>query len=105
MQIVKALCKVVATSHFVHFCGNLERDITHPECSGTTNVSGLLIEDLTRVVISYEIYEASLWRVSSYEMTTSIRFCFSYDLFKLNLMAFKINIISLENATLSRTSL
>ena len=35
-------------------------------------------EDLIRVVISYEIYEKSLWRVSqiSYEITTSVRFCF-----------------------------
>ena len=39
------------------------------------------IEDLTLVVISYEIYETSLWQVSyiSYEMTTSVRFCLSYD--------------------------
>ena len=39
------------------------------------------------------------------EMTTSVRFCLSYDRFKLNLIAFKANIFSIENATLSRTSL
>ena len=41
------------------------------------------IEDLTLVVISYEIYETSLRRVSkiSYEMTTSVRFSLSYDNF------------------------
>ena len=49
-------------------------------------------EDLTRVVISYE-------------MTTTVRFCLSYDRFKLNLIAFKVNIISIENPTLSRTTL
>ena len=40
-----------------------------------------LIEDLTGVVISYEIYETSLRRVSciSYEMTTSVRFYLSYE--------------------------
>ena len=39
------------------------------------------IDDLTLMVISYEIYENSLWRVPliSYEMTTSVRFCISYD--------------------------
>ena len=43
----------------------------------------LKIEDLTQVVISYEIYERSLQRVSqisiSYEMTLSIRLFLSYD--------------------------
>ena len=35
------------------------------------------IEDLTSVVISYEIYERSLQQVSiiSYEMTTRVKFC------------------------------
>ena len=60
------------------------------------------------MVISYEIYETSLCRVSkiSYEMTTSVRFCLSYDSFILKLIAFsKVNIISIENAMLSQTSL
>ena len=57
------------------------------------------IKDLTRVVISYETYETSLWRVSqnSYEMTTSVKFCLSYDRFKLDFIVFKVNIISIEN--------
>ena len=41
-------------------------------------VGSIDMEDLTPVVISYVIYETSLWRVS-YEMTTSVRFCLSYD--------------------------
>ena len=49
------------------------------------------------MVISYEIYETSLRRVSliSYEMTTSssVRFCLSYDHLKLNFIDIKINII------------
>ena len=53
-------------------------------------------EDLTRRVISYKIYETSLRRISSisYEMTTSVRFCLSYDPFKWDFIAFKVNIIS-----------
>ena len=42
------------------------------------------IEDLTRVVISYEMYE------------TSVRFCLSYDHLKWDFIAFKMNIISLR---------
>ena len=48
---------------------------------------------------SYEIYEMSLRRVSkisyeiSYEMTTSVRFCLSYDPLKWDFVAFKIKII------------
>ena len=47
------------------------------------------IEDLTRVVISYDIYETSLRRVSqiSYGMTTSVRFSLSYDCFKRGFIA------------------
>ena len=45
------------------------------------------------MVISYEIYETSLWLVS-YEMTTSLRFCLSYDPLKRNFIAFKMIIIS-----------
>ena len=39
------------------------------------------IEELTLVVIKYEIYEMSLRRVSliSCEMITSVIFCLSYD--------------------------
>ena len=57
----------------------------------------LNIDDLlTRVVISYEIYETSLRRVSliSYEMITRIRSCLSFDPFKWDFIAYKINIIS-----------
>ena len=59
------------------------------------------LEDLTRVVISYEFYETSIRRVSyiSYEMTTSIRFCLSYDPSKWDLIAFKMIIISLRKRT------
>ena len=65
------------------------------------------IEDLTRVAISYEIYETSLRRVAyiSYEMSTSVRFCLSYDRFKLDFIVFKVDIISTENAMMSRMSL
>ena len=61
-------------------------------------------EDLTLMVILYEIYETSLRRVSyiSYEMITSVRFCLSYDRFKLDFIVYKVDIISIENATLSR---
>ena len=48
--------------------------------------SALKIEDLPRVVISYKIYETSPRRVlqiscemTTCEMTTSVRFCLSYD--------------------------
>ena len=56
------------------------------------------MEDLTRVVISYEIYETSRRRVSqfSYEMTTSVRFCLSYDPLKWDFIAFKMHIISVR---------
>ena len=58
----------------------------------------MYIEDLTRVVISYEIYKTSLWRVSqiSYEMTTRVRFCLSYDPLKRDFIAFRMNIISVR---------
>ena len=46
------------------------------------------IEDLTLVVISYEIYETSLER----EMNTSVRFYLSYDRFKLDFIAFKARV-------------
>ena len=59
------------------------------------------IEDITRVVISYEVYQTSLRRN---EMTTSVIFCLSFDLSKELLFAFKVNIISTKNALLSRTS-
>ena len=44
-----------------------------------TNSSIGYIEDLTRVGVSYEIYETRLRRVSkiSYEMTTRVGFCLS----------------------------
>ena len=47
----------------------------------TKNANANDIEDFTRIVILYEIYEMSFRRVSiiSYEMTTSVRLCLSYD--------------------------
>ena len=53
------------------------------------------IDDMTQVVISYEI---------SYEMTTSVIFCLSYDLSKGFFIVFKMDIILTKNALLSRTS-
>ena len=63
----------------------------------------LHIEDLKRVVISYEMYETSLWRVSyiSYEMSMSVRFCLSYDHFKMNFISYKVGNCSTENAWLT----
>ena len=45
------------------------------------------------MVISYEIYETSLWRVSQiyYEMTTSVIFCLSHDPIKWDFITFKMN--------------
>ena len=48
------------------------------------------IEDITPVVISYE-------------MTTCVIFCLSYDLSKELFIALKVDIISTKNALLSRT--
>ena len=48
------------------------------------------IEDLTGVGISYE-------------MTTSVRFCLSYDPLKMDFTAFKMSFISVRNALLTRT--
>ena len=55
------------------------------------------IQDLTRAVVSCEIYESSLWRVSytSYEMTTSVRFCLSYGPSKWDFIALRMIIISI----------
>ena len=46
------------------------------------------------MVILYEIYETSLWRVSyiSYEMTTSVRFCLSHNPLNWDFIAFKMQI-------------
>ena len=41
----------------------------------------------------------------SYEMIKSVRFCLSYDPFKLDFIVFKVDIISTENAMLSWSSL
>ena len=53
-------------------------------------------KDLTFVVISYEVYETGLWRVSliSYEMTTNVRLCLSYDY-----MTFKLQFMAVEAKT------
>ena len=47
------------------------------------------------MVISIKIYDTSYRRVSfiSYEMTTSVRFCESYDPLKWDVIAFKMNIL------------
>ena len=58
---------------------------------GISTAGMFYIEDLTRVVISYE-------------MATSVRFCLSYDGFKWGFIALKDDIISIENITLSRTA-
>ena len=65
------------------------RYVTTPLCARHQG-----IEDLTRVVISNEIYE-SLQRDSliSYEMTTSIRFCFPYDHVNSDSIAFKLTVV------------
>ena len=47
------------------------------------------------MVISFEI---------SYEMTASVRFCLSYDCLKWDFIALKVDIISIENITLSWTA-
>ena len=54
------------------------------------------IEDLTQVVILYEVYKTSLQKVSYiwYEMTMSVRFCLSYDPLKWHFIAFKMKNIS-----------
>ena len=56
------------------------------------------------MVILFDIYETSLRRVSyiSYEMTTSVRFCLTYDRLKWDFIAFKMNIFHEENALLTR---
>ena len=71
------------------------RYVTTPFCARHQG-----IEDLTRVVISKEIYERSLQRDSliSYEMTTSVRFCFPYDHVNSDSIAFKIDSCAMENA-------
>ena len=50
------------------------------------------------MVISYEIYETSLRRVSKIanEMTTSVNICLSYDALKCDFIALKMNIISIR---------
>ena len=53
------------------------------------------IEGLIQVVISYEIYEMSRTLVViSYEMTTNVRFCLSYDPLKLDFIALEMENIS-----------
>ena len=50
------------------------------------------IEDLTRVVIHMKFMKQAFSYIS-YEMTTSLIFCLSYDPLKLDFIAFNINII------------
>ena len=56
------------------------------------------------MVNSSEIYETSLRRVSliPYEMTTSVRFCLSYDPLKWDCFAFKMNITSISKRTVDK---
>ena len=42
--------------------------------------------------------------INSYEMTKNVRFCLSYDCFKKDFIALKVDIVSVENMTLSRTA-
>ena len=48
------------------------------------------IEDLTRLVFSYEIYEK--------EPSTSVRFCVSYDPWKSDFVSYKMNSISIRKS-------
>ena len=62
------------------------------------------VEDITFVVISYEIYVMSLWRVSiPYEITTNVRFCLSYDPLKWDFITFKINIVLIRKGFVAGT--
>ena len=49
------------------------------------------MEDFTRVVLSYEIYERGL-----NEMTTRVRICSTSDPLKRGFIAFKINVYSIR---------
>ena len=57
------------------------------------------------MVISNEIYETSLWRVSyiSYEMTTSVKFCLSHDPLKWDFISFKVIITPIRQRIADRT--
>ena len=59
------------------------------------------------MVISYEDIKQAFGKFHkiSYKMTMRARFCLSYDPFKLDFIVFKVDKISIENTTLSRTSL
>ena len=85
-QVYKLLCWL-----FVHPYVVLSLLIIQIACKAAA--IGSDIEELTLMVISYEIYETSLRRVSqiSYKMTMSVRFCLSYDSLKLDFIAFKID--------------
>ena len=50
------------------------------------------MEDLTGVVISYEMYGE--FRKLHLKLTTSVRFCLSYDHLKWDFIAFKMNTFS-----------
>ena len=66
------------------FCTIFTSNLSYNGSQQAHYIETTYIEDLTRVVISYEINETSL---RSYEMTTSVRFCLSYmyDPLKLDL--------------------
>ena len=54
------------------------------------------------MVISYEFMKRAFdeFHKISYDMTTSVKFCLSYDPFNLDFIIFKVGVISLENAML-----
>ena len=55
------------------------------------------------MTLTFDIHIQRILHEWSFHMKfiTSVRFCLSYDSFKLNLIVFKVDIISIENATLS----
>ena len=55
------------------------------------------------MVISYEIYETSLLQVLkiSYEITTSVRFCLSYDPLKRDFIMFRWNCMSVRTCIIN----
>lgn len=59
----------------------------------------LELQNLTRVVMLYEIYKTRLRRVSyiSYEITKCVRFCLSYDPLRQDFIAFKMKINLIKN--------
>ena len=70
-----------------------EKRFLLPRCCENRHAFGVYIEDITRVVNLYEIYQTSL----------RVIFSLSYDLSE-ELFTLKVDNISTKNALLSRTS-